>query len=128
MRAIAAYRSAIRLKPDLADDHANLGNALREKGLLKEAVDSLSQAALLRPDSAEIHINLGVALKRAQAHLESAIARFRRAAIAASSPEIAEAHNNLGNAALKELGKFDRRRLHRSEGPSRSGRIMPRRM
>ena len=40
--AIAAYRQAIRLKPDYAEAHSNLGNALKDMGQLDEAIASLS--------------------------------------------------------------------------------------
>ena len=36
-KASAAYREALRLKPDDAEAHSNLGNVLRDQGLLDEA-------------------------------------------------------------------------------------------
>ena len=57
--AIASWQQAIRLKPDYAEAHNNLGNALREQGKLEEAAASLQQAIRLKPDYAEAHNNLG---------------------------------------------------------------------
>jgi len=36
--AVAEYRETIRLLPDYAEAYNNLGNALREKGNLDEAI------------------------------------------------------------------------------------------
>ena len=36
--AIRQYQEAIRLKPDYAEAHNNLGNALAEKGQMDEAI------------------------------------------------------------------------------------------
>ena len=47
--AIAAYRAAIRLKPDAAEPHGNLGLSLRRQGKLDEAVVAFRRAAELAP-------------------------------------------------------------------------------
>jgi predicted O-linked N-acetylglucosamine transferase (SPINDLY family) len=60
--AVAAYRQAIRLKPDYALAHGNLGNALKDMGQLEEAVASFREAIRLKPDFAEAHSNLIYAL------------------------------------------------------------------
>ena len=57
--AIAEYRKAIRLKPDLAEAHHNLGIALASQGKLDEAIAEYRKAIRLKPDVAEAHINLG---------------------------------------------------------------------
>ena len=48
--AIAEYREAIRLKPDFAEAHNNLGNALQAKGKLDEAIAEYREAIRLKPD------------------------------------------------------------------------------
>ena len=101
--AVACYRRALELKPDYAEAHNNLGNALKEQGKLDEAVACCRRALELKPDYAEAHNNLGVALKE-QGKLDEAIACYRRAL--ELKPDFAEAHNNLGNA-LKDQGKLD---------------------
>jgi tetratricopeptide (TPR) repeat protein len=54
-----SYRQAIKLKPDYAEAHSNLGNTLQELGKLDEAEKSFRQAIELKPDFAEAHNNLG---------------------------------------------------------------------
>ena len=71
-------RRALELKPDYADAHSNLGNALQEQGQLDQAVASVSasfgaQAGLLRRLN-----NLGNAL-RAQGKLTESVASYERA-------------------------------------------------
>ena len=57
--AIAAYREAIRLKPDYAEAHSNLGIALAGQGKLDEAIAEYREAIRLKPDYAAAHNNLG---------------------------------------------------------------------
>src|SRR5882672_400662 len=53
--AIAAFESAIRLKPNSADSHFNLALALREKRHLKRAAKELQTAVRLKPDLVAAH-------------------------------------------------------------------------
>ena len=101
--AIAGYREAIRLKPEFAEGHQGLGNALNRQGKLDEAIASYREAIRLHPDYAEAHYGLGNALK-GQGKLDDAIAEYR-AAIRLKLDH-AEAHCNLGSA-LKVQGKLD---------------------
>ena len=71
--AIASYREAIRLKPDYAEAHNNLGTALRDKGQLDDAIASHSQAIRLKPDYAEAYGDLGTALARSEDRFDEAI-------------------------------------------------------
>ncbi len=50
--AIAAYREAARLKPDLAGAHNGLGNVLCDQGKLDEAITEF-RVLRLKPDYAE---------------------------------------------------------------------------
>jgi tetratricopeptide (TPR) repeat protein len=101
--AIEKYRRALDLKPDYAEAHNNLGNALGEAKRFEEAAASLRRAAELRPDLAPIHSNLGLALARL-GRFEEAAESHRRAV--ALLPDLAPAHNNLA-MALRELGRLD---------------------
>ena len=76
--AVAAGREAIRLKPDDAYAHFNLGIALTSQGKLDEAIAEFRTAIRLKPDYAVAHINLGIALTD-QGKLDEAIAEFRTA-------------------------------------------------
>ena len=53
----------IGVKPDYAEVHSNLGNALKDQGKLEEAIACCRKALQLKPDYAEAHCTLGVALK-----------------------------------------------------------------
>ena len=101
--AVAAYRQAIRIKPDLAAAYSNLGAALKERGSLDEAVAACRQAICIKPDFAEAHSNLGNALME-RGNLDEAVAAYGEAI--RIKPDYAEAYSNLGNA-LKERGSLD---------------------
>ena len=60
---MANCRHALRLKPDLADAHNNLGAAYSSLRRWEEAVTELSAGIALRPNHAEAHSNLGNALR-----------------------------------------------------------------
>ena len=62
--AIAEYRKALAIKPELADAHADLGLALYHKGDLDAAIAEYRKALAIKPDDARRHDNLGNALKR----------------------------------------------------------------
>ncbi len=70
--AIPSHREAIRLKPDYAEAHFNLGNALTAKGDPDGAIASFRAAIRLEPDYAEAHCNLGQTLAR-QGHFREAL-------------------------------------------------------
>jgi hypothetical protein len=56
--AEVSYRKAIKLKPDYAEAHNNLGNTLKELGRLEEAEVSYRKAIKLKPDYAGAYYNL----------------------------------------------------------------------
>ena len=101
--AIAEYRAAIRIKPDLAEAHSSLGVALAEQGKLDEAIAEYRAAIRMPPDFAETHYFLGKALA-VQGKLDEAIDEFRAAI--RIEPDNAEAHFILG-LALAGQGKLD---------------------
>ena len=101
--AVAEYREAIRLKPDSAQAHSNLGNVLREQAKLDLAVAACREAIRLKPDLAEAHSNLGNALHD-QGKLDLAVAEYREAM--RLKPDSAQAHSNLG-IVLHDQGKLD---------------------
>jgi tetratricopeptide (TPR) repeat protein len=92
-------------------DHSTyltLGNDLKDKGQLKEAIAAYRQAIALYPAYAEAYSNLGVALV-ATGKLEEAIAAYRTAL--SLSPSSSEIYFNLGKAlhAAGKGGRGDRR-------------------
>jgi tetratricopeptide (TPR) repeat protein len=76
--AIAAYRRAIQLNPDLSWSHHNLGEALAKLGKLDEAIAAYRRAAELNPDFSWSYHHLGDALHQQQ-QWEEAVAAFRKA-------------------------------------------------
>jgi len=102
-QAAALIGEAIALRPDYAEAHSNLGNALKQLGRLAESVTAYQKAIELKPDYADAHNNLGTALKD-QGKLKAAVAAYRRAL--ELRPDHAGAYSNLGNAR-KEQGKLD---------------------
>jgi len=70
--AVAHFRAALALHPDLAYAHNNWGIALARQGKWEEAIAQYRAALGLAPDSVETHLNLAVALERAGRPAEAA--------------------------------------------------------
>ena len=100
--AAACYQQALRLKPDYAEAHNNLGNVFKEKGP-DQAAACYQRALQLKPDYALANYNLGLVYQDCES-LDEAVACYRQAL--RWQPDYAEAHNNLGNA-LKDQGALD---------------------
>ena len=59
---IPLFREALRLNPDLAEAHADLGVALFLQGQVDEAIAHFRTALRVKPDAADVHSNLGAVL------------------------------------------------------------------
>ena len=75
----AEFREAIRLRPDYAEAHNNLGLVLVQAGDDEAGIAALREAVRLGPDYADAHANLGAALTPTDAaeairELEKAVA------------------------------------------------------
>lgn len=101
--AIAAYRRAIELNPDLSWSHHNLGEALAKLGKLEEAIAAFRRAIELNPDFSWSYHHLGDALDRQQ-QWEKAVVAFRRAI--ELNPEHFGSYVGLGQS-LAKLGQLD---------------------
>ncbi|MEE8350607.1 MAG: tetratricopeptide repeat protein, partial [Rhodospirillales bacterium] len=126
------YQKAIDLKPDFAQAHNNLGNALfsiegrrdidkglrsgyaeayahldttgREMGAFGHAIASFKRALDINPDLAEAHNNMGNVLKERR-WLDDATQCYEKAL--ALNPDFAEAHSNLGGV-FHDLGRLEK--------------------
>ncbi|MDJ0572584.1 MAG: tetratricopeptide repeat protein, partial [Pleurocapsa sp. MO_192.B19] len=96
--AINYYQQILKLKPDYAEVHFNLGNALKKQGNLEAAVESYQQAIKLKPDYGAAHGNLGNVLKQ-QGNLNAAICSYEQAL--KNQPNCAFIYCNLGDALTK---------------------------
>jgi Flp pilus assembly protein TadD/mono/diheme cytochrome c family protein len=72
------FAETVRIRPDSAAAHYNLGNALFRQGRHAEAAESLTKALVLDPDYALAHDGLGVVLY-SQGRLIEATDHYRRA-------------------------------------------------
>ena len=99
--AAAEYRALLKLTPNHAETHANLGAVLARLGQYDAAVESYETALRLNPQLTPVLFNLGVAHHRA--------GRFERAAdvlqqFLSSQPSVWQARQLLG-LAFVELGR-----------------------
>jgi mono/diheme cytochrome c family protein len=97
------FAETVRVQPELAAAHYNLGNALFREGRHAEAVESLRKALAIDPDYALAHDGLGVALY-AQGRLGEATNHYRRAVKLAPDNTDARAHLAI---ALRQLLTID---------------------
>jgi tetratricopeptide (TPR) repeat protein len=102
-RGVDLIAAAIKLKPNVAGVHNNLGNGLKDLGRLTEALASFDAALALRPDYAEAHNNRGIVLQDLR-RVDDAVASFDKAI--ALKQDYAEAYNNRG-IALHHLKRLD---------------------
>ena len=104
--AIAEYQSAVRIYPNYAEAHNNLGAILLQSGRTTEAVAEYQAAVRLDPDYPDAHSNLGSALSRIPGRLPEAIAELETAV--RLDPENARRRAALGNVLLQMPGRMFR--------------------
>jgi tetratricopeptide (TPR) repeat protein len=102
--AIAEYREALRIYPNYAEAHNNLGAILLQSGSNTQAVMEYQAAVRLDPDYADAHSNLGSALSRIPGRLPDAAAELETAV--RLDPENARRRAALGNVFLQIPGRI----------------------
>ena len=101
--AIPCYQQALRINPNYAEAHQNLGLAYYYLNRLEESVEEYKQALRIDPNYAKAHDSLGQTyyfLNR----LEESVEEYKQAL--RIDPNYAEAHNNLG-VSYRAQGKFE---------------------
>jgi len=77
-KAVVAYKEAIRLQPDIAWVHVNLGYAFSELGRHQEAVVAYKEAIRLEPGEAMAYYNLGFTYRQLK-RWQEAVETFKQA-------------------------------------------------
>jgi predicted O-linked N-acetylglucosamine transferase (SPINDLY family) len=99
--AIASLESAVKIEPDFADAHYNLGNALAQVGELGKAAESYKNCLTISPEDAQVLSNYGNVLKDC-GEFDRAITCYSKAI--KIQPDYAAAYNNMGNV-LQDKGE-----------------------
>jgi len=92
-----------RAKPERADSHYNLGNALAEKGELEASIGHYNKCLTIRPNDVFAYLNKGNA-QRNKGDMDGAIVTYKQAI--KIKPNYAEAYHNMG-VTLSSMGDFD---------------------
>jgi len=103
VEAAAHFATALKLRPDYADAHNNVGAQLQRAGRYTEAIAQFQSALRINPSLAEAYYNLGLCLAETGRGPE-AITAFETTL--QLKPENSLAHNNLGTVFL-DLGRVD---------------------
>jgi len=102
--AISEYRRAVRIYPNYADAHNNLGAILLQSGRTTEAIAEYRAAVRLDPNYPDAHSNLGSALSRIPGRLPEAAAELEIAV--RLDTENARRRAALGNVLLQMPGRI----------------------
>jgi tetratricopeptide (TPR) repeat protein len=106
--AIRHYQIALRMNPDFADGHFNLGDVLAKVGRPEEAETEFRAAMRLKPGQPDVYNNLGFVLAARKRYPE-ALTNYLQAL--KLLPNYTNAHNNIA-VTLENLGRHDEAVTH----------------
>ena len=98
--AISHYKNALKIRPELAEAHCNLGVVYKSLGDSKNAVECYENALRINPDYLDAHMNFGLCLMES-GNLVRAENCFKK--VIGINPEDSAARINLGNIHLAKL-------------------------
>jgi tetratricopeptide (TPR) repeat protein len=87
--AIAEFQAALRINPNDAEAHNNLGVAYSsEPGKLADAISEFRAAVRIKPDYVDAQYNLGAALAQTPGHAQEALNHFQVVERLRPDPEV----------------------------------------
>ncbi len=98
--AISLYKNALKIRPELAEAHCNLGVVYKSLGDSKNAVECYENALRIKPDYLGAHMNFGLCLMES-GNLVGAENCFKK--VIGINPKDSAARVNLGNIHLAKL-------------------------
>ena len=101
--SLTAIEKIVKIKPQDALAHYNLGNTYRELAKFSKAEESYKKAISIKSNFFEAYYNLGIVLKN-NSKLKDAEKCYKQTI--RLKPDFAEAYNNLGTV-LENLGKLN---------------------
>ena len=102
-KEVAEYKEALRIDPNFAEAHFNLGVAYQEKGKLKEAIAEYQKTLEIYPNYLEAHNNLGILYFR-KGLLDQALPEYQKTV--EIKPDYAKGYYNIGSV-YREKKKTD---------------------
>jgi Flp pilus assembly protein TadD len=91
---VAEFNEALRLRPEFAEAHNNIGLVLAQNGDDEKASNEFREAVRIRPDYADAHANLGAVLLLSD--VDQAISELEKAI--SIDPTLIKAQFNLAEA------------------------------
>jgi tetratricopeptide (TPR) repeat protein len=102
-KEVSEYKEALRIDPNFAEAHFNLGVAYQEKGNHKEAIAEYQKTLQIYPNYLEAHNNLGILYFR-NGLLDQAFMEYQRTI--EIKPDYAKGYYNIGGV-YREKKKMD---------------------